>query len=645
MWSSLVLIFVLLLATGSSATAASNGGTDVPLEVYGRLPSIGNVAMSPDGAHIALTMTTDEERFVHIVSLADMSVRRSLTLGKVKLRNIMWADSRRVLFQTSTTGLPDELTGADAEFFMLRVFDIVTGESENPIHATSFFPVLNVIVDRPMLRRINGETLIYVAGLYITDRTFPALFELNLSKGTSKLVEMGSQKSRGWLVDENGRVVASETYDENEHWWAISIRRDGKLVEAVSGAAEIEYPSVVGFAPSGDILWLETMENSDLVWKPLSLEDGKLGTAVPEIRSFDGLARNPHTDRIFGGNPIGTDSDFVFFDSRLQETWETVQASFPGERVDLASASEDFQKMVILVDGHVHGYGYYMFDAATLQFAPLGNVYSNLPKIAEVRSITYLAKDGMLIPAFLTLPTGQKPENLPLVVLPHGGPATRDTARFDWWAQALASRGYAVLKPNFRGSDLGWEFMSAGFGEWGRKMQTDLSDGVRHLVREGIVDPDRVAIVGASYGGYAALAGATLDPGVFRCAVSVAGISDLRKFYKWIQAKTGRRDSISGRYWDRFIGASGDDDPLLETLSPREYAADVTIPILLIHGRDDTVVPYEQSKLMAKALKKAKKTVALVKLKNEDHWLSRSETRLQMLQSTISFLTEHNPPD
>jgi dipeptidyl aminopeptidase/acylaminoacyl peptidase len=633
-------LFLLLLTPGDPADAA-----DVPLEVYGRLPSIENMAISPDGTHIAFTMTTDEDRFVHIVSLGDMKVQKSLNLGRVKLRNILWADNNRVLFQTSTTGLPDELTGADAEFFMLRVFDITTGESANPIRATSFFPVLNVIVDRPMLRRIDGETVIYVAGIYITDRTFPALFKLNLSRGTSELVEMGTQTSRGWLVDENGQVVASERYDEGLYRWSISIRRNGELTEAVGGVAIIEYPSVAGFAPSGNILWLETMENNDLVWKPLSLEDGELGAALPEVRGFERLARNHHTDRIFGGHPTGADSGFVFFDPQLQKTWKSVQASFPGERVDLASASEDFQKMIVLVDGHVHGYGYYVFDAAIHQFKPLGHVYSGLPQIAQVRSITYLAEDGMVIPAFLTLPPGRRAEDLPLVVLPHGGPATRDTAHFDWWSQALASRGYAVLRPNFRGSDLGWEFMSAGFGQWGRKMQTDLSDGVRHLVLEGIVDENRVAIVGGSYGGYAALAGATLDPGVYRCAVSVAGISDLKRFYKWLQRKNGRKDNISVRYWDRFIGASGVDDPILETLSPREYAAGVSIPVLLIHGRDDTVVPHKQSQLMAKALRKAKKTVEFVTLKNEDHWLSRSETRLQMLESTVAFLMKYNPPD
>jgi dipeptidyl aminopeptidase/acylaminoacyl peptidase len=387
------------------------------------------------------------------------------------------------------------------------------------------------------------------------------------------------------------------------------------------------------------------LENSDVIWKPLSLKSGVLGEALSEVRGFDSLARNSRTDRIFGGTPIGSDSQFVFFDSKLQETWEKVQDLFPGELVDLASVSEDFKRMVIVVDGHVHGYGYYLFNAVSWQFVPLGNKYSNLSQIAETRTIHYTAQDGMKIPAFLVLPPGREPKGLPMVVLPHGGPASRDTANFDWWAQALASSGYAVLQSNFRGSDLGWKYISTGFGEWGRKMQTDLSDGVGHLVREGIVDEKRVAIVGASYGGYAALAGATLEPDVYRCAVSLAGISDLVKFYKWIRAETGRRDSVSDRYLDRFLGVSGINDPLLKALSPCNHAADVNIPIMLIHGKDDTVVPFEQSKIMAKALKRAKKPYELVKLKDEDHWLSRSETRLEMLENMVSFLKRYNPPD
>jgi dipeptidyl aminopeptidase/acylaminoacyl peptidase len=272
-------------------------------------------------------------------------------------------------------------------------------------------------------------------------------------------------------------------------------------------------------------------------------------------------------------------------------------------------------------------------------------VYSGGAAPLEVRRITYAAADGMQIPAYLTLPRAAAARNLALIVLTHGGPAARDTADFDWWAQALADQNYAVLRPNYRGSDLDRRFLAAGFGEWGRKMQTDLSDGVRYLAKEGIVDPARVCIVGASYGGYAALAGVTLDPGVYRCAIAVAGISDLKRWLDWVNTKNLQSHNVSQRYWDRFMGVSGPGDPLLDAISPIKHLAAVNVPVLLIHGRDDTVVPFEQSSVMFDALRREKKDVELVTLQHEDHWLSRSETRLQMLQASVAFLRAHNPPD
>jgi dipeptidyl aminopeptidase/acylaminoacyl peptidase len=262
-----------------------------------------------------------------------------------------------------------------------------------------------------------------------------------------------------------------------------------------------------------------------------------------------------------------------------------------------------------------------------------------------VRPIRYAAADGTRIPAYLTLPRDRAPKALPLIVLPHGGPAVRDTADFDWWPQALADQGYAVLQPNYRGSSLSWKFLSAGFGEWGRKMQTDLSDGVRYLAKEGVIDPVRVCIVGASYGGYAALAGPTLDPGVYRCAVSIAGISDLKRMLRWVNDQEGRKQSSTQRYWDRFMGVIGPDDPALDAISPIKHVGAVTVPLLLIHGKDDTVVPFEQSKVMYDALRSANKDAQLVTLKAEDHWLSRGDTRLQMLETSVAFLRAHNPPD
>ena len=362
---------------------------------------------------------------------------------------------------------------------------------------------------------------------------------------------------------------------------------------------------------------------------------------MDERGSLESPIEDRLTYRMIGGVHTDDIDHYVFFDPRVRKLWDGIVAALPEDQVEFISASSDFGKLIIRINGPQHGYYYVLIDVKTFQIVRIGEVYKGLGEPQEVKRVTYKAADGLEVPAYLTLPRGKPAKNLPLVVFPHGGPAVRDTAEFDWWAQAMASQGYLVLQPNYRGSTTTTDHLQAGYGQWGRKMQTDLSDGVRYLAKEGMADPARVCIVGGSYGGYAALAGVTLDPGVYRCAVSIAGISDLKRMLKDVNsyAKAERR------YWQRFIGATGTSDPVLEQVSPIKHIDAITVPVMLIHGKDDTVVDYDQSTIMYDAMKHAGKEVELVPLKKEDHWLSRSETRLQMLQTSIAFLRAHNPPD
>jgi dipeptidyl aminopeptidase/acylaminoacyl peptidase len=233
-------------------------------------------------------------------------------------------------------------------------------------------------------------------------------------------------------------------------------------------------------------------------------------------------------------------------------------------------------------------------------------------------------------------------------MLPHGGPAAHDELEFDWWAQAFAHLGYAVFQPNFRGSDgYGDNFLIAGYGEWGRKMQTDVSTAIDALAREQIIDPARVCVMGGSYGGYVALAGVTVQQGIYKCAVSVAGVSDLRGMLQYARRRGG---SISPavRYWRNYYGLDGDSSigaEGLRNLSPLPLARNADAPVLLIHGKDDTVVPFEQSDNMQKALRSAGKTVELVELSKEDHWLSTQTTRIEMLKAAAAFIQKYNPAE
>jgi esterase/lipase len=628
------------------ASLATPLGWAIPLDAYGRLPSLEDVALSPDGSRIAFIRTTENNRILAVVALADRKMVSGMRLGSVKLRSVNWADNDHLLVVTSVTTVPMGLIGVQREWYLAQVYDVVTHKT-TPIPDSSRIVtggprIMNVTWGQIMVRHLENHTIVFVPGYYVTNRTLPALFRIDLQTGAQRILREGSESTRDWLVDAAGEIAVEEDYsDRDQRWWLMQ-RHDGRLREIASGHEAIDVPRLLGFGPEPGTLLMQTIEDGDPVWRLLSMQNGSFGPPMAERKILSTPIEDRETYRMIGGLYVDDTTHYVFFDHKTQATWNGVLGAFGKDHVRLVSGSSGLKKLVVRVDGPEFGFLYELVDLTTLTATPVGDVYSGVTKPLEVRRITYDAADGLKIPAYLTLPGGKVPKSLPLIVLAHGGPAALDTADFDWWSQALADQGYAVLRPNYRGSDLNRKFLSAGFGEWGRKMQTDLSDGVRYLVKEGIADPARVCIVGASYGGYAALAGVTLDPGVYRCAVSVAGLSDLKRMLQW---ESATQSHWTERYWDRFMGVSGPADPLLDQISPIKHVDAVNVPILLVHGRDDTVVPFEQSTVMLDALRHAKKDVEMVTLKNEDHWLSRSETRLQMLQSSVAFLRAHNPPD
>ena len=618
------------------------------LHVYGRLPSIEEVALSPDGSRIAFTRTEDDNRVVKVYALADHKLLRGLRVGQQKLRGIYWAGNEHLMIMTSVTSLPVGYWGYDSEWFQLQVYDLKDGAlylvGSEP-DRLNHIELMNAVAGVPAIRQLDGHTVLFIRGVQTTDFGGLALVRLDLDTRTVRVIRPARPGNYAWLVDDAGEVAAEETYRSDARRWSLRIRRDGRSEEVASGAENLDVPRILGWGPDANTLVLERLEDGDQVWRLLSFKDGSLGPPMAEAKSL----RSPieSRNRMVGGVQLEDRDEYVFFDPLPRYNWEMVLQMFPGEHVGLASHTEDFRKFVVRVEGK-NGYRFALVDLDARSLTPLGDVYQDLKQPFEVRRITYPAADGTLIPAYLTLPRDKSPTNMPLIVLPHGGPEARDSASFQWWPQALADQGYAVLQPNFRGSALSYQFVSAGFGEWGRKMQTDLSDGVRYLAKQGLVDPKRVCIVGGSYGGYAALAGVALDPGIYRCAVAVAGIADIRRMLKWVNDSSnwfGRGDNPSARYWDRFMGLKGPDDPVVDAISPIKHLDAINVPVLLIHGRDDTVVDFEQSQEMYDALRRAKKEVELVTLKHEDHWLSRSETRLQMLESSVSFLRAHNSPD
>jgi cephalosporin-C deacetylase-like acetyl esterase len=628
------------------------------LELYGRLPHLENVSLSPDGTRVAFVQTDGNDRLIAVSELAHNKVLNRVRGGDQKLRDLSWADDNHLLIETSVTtfphGIATSINGTVHELFQLQVYDLKANKLfmvPKP-GAFSDLKTMNFIAGEVEVRRLNDRTELFVPGLQqlgmnVATRMYwkRALLRVDLVSEVGQLIAPARPGNLGWIVDPDGTVVAEETYDQGNGHWSIFVRREGRMQQALSGQGLIEIPRLLGMGPTSETLLLQQLEDHEPVWRLLFLKDGSLGPPMAERKVLERPIEDPVTHRMIGGVHFADSEGYVFFDPDHEKVWQTILHAFPGERVRFESASSDFRQVIVRVEGERDGYCFELVDLNTHHADSLGDVYEGLSHPLEVRRITYPAADGLQIPAYLTLPRNRALQSLPLIVLPHGGPAVRDTADFNWWSQALADQGYAVLQPNYRGSDLSRQFLEKGFGEWGRRMQTDLSDGVRYLANEGIIDPARVCIAGGSYGGYAALAGVTLEPAVYRCAVSVAGISDIRRQLKWVNERAFNPSNLAQRYWDRFMGLSGPSDPAADAISPIKHVDAVKVPVLLIHGRDDTVVPFEQSAAMYDALHAAHKDVSLVTLLNEDHWLSRSETRLQMLEASVAFLRAHNPPD
>ena len=623
-----------------------------PLEIYGKLPGLEMAAVSPSGAHVAVVATLGDTRQVVVLD-ANRKVTTRFPIGaKLKVRRLNWAGDGIVLIDySSTVSLGAGFTTDKAELTSVIVVPL------NGMKAWAVFAgndrVTGGVRGNYGLVEKNGRWFGYFGGIttagdgrgfdkYLPDTLNPDLYEVDLQTKVIRKIAAkteGEHDWRSWLVDDKGMVRATLNVIGTSGQWTITTAQYQKLASGVDRDGNVGF---VGFSADGAsvIYSLHDKASNETQWYSVPLAGGASQIMLKEVAVERYILDDGH--RLIGYIERNADETAHFFDPRHEKIYKASQRAFPKLRVVLTDANRAFDHLLVTTEGTGDPETWWMIDVTTHHADPLGYSYLlDSDQVGPITMVPYSAADGLKMEGVLTLPPDRPAKGLPAVMLPHGGPAAYDEIRFDWLAQALASRGYAVLKPNFRGSTgYGQAFEDAGHGEWGRKMQTDISDGLNELVRQGVVDPKRVCIVGASYGGYAALAGVTLQHGVYRCAVADAGIGNVERMAYNDAAESGD-DPMLSRWLKRELGSGRD----MKAVSPVRFAATVDAPVLLIHGKDDTVVNFSQSTEMFDALRHAGKPVEMVTLKAEDHWLSHSETRLQMLQASVDFVMKHNPPD
>lgn len=333
----------------------------------------------------------------------------------------------------------------------------------------------------------------------------------------------------------------------------------------------------------------------------------------------------------------------IWLDEEMGGVHRMLSGAFPNQKITFYNWSADRRRFVISVNSPDHPPAFYLLDRPRKELSLLGASYPELKDAAfgVTHWTTYKARDGLEIPAYVTLPPQQSAKPRPLVVLPHGGPATRDTFSYDDLTQFLATRGYVVLRPQYRGSSgFGRAFEEAGHAEWAGKIQTDILDGVDMLAREGTIDPSRVCVVGWSFGGYAALTSTFQYPEIYKCAASIAGVTDLQMLQLHAVRRRGRNSGGFGYLRDMLGKATRE---TLRAGSPVDQAERFQVPVLLIHGGLDTVVSADHSRHMRNALEQAGKDVKYLEFEDDNHNLYQAANRIRMLGALETFLADHLP--
>ena len=614
-------------------------------------PEISSAKLSPDGRFIAFVKPLGKIRNVWMKKTAEpFAAARPLTAQKdTSISNFLWSrDSRYVLFTRDNRG--DE----NYNVYAVDVSASPGRDSETP-GARNLTNAIGVRAEISLLPRTRPD-VIYVE-LNDRDKAWHDLYEVNISTGQRKLIHKNTERIAiigakptgevlGWVFDWQDRLrLATRSAENGDN---EILRLDGDQFTKVYTCSVLEQCSPLAFHRDGKRVYLMTNKGSDRDLVELVLFDPD--TQKEEVVQRDPRGRADLANAVFSENGqelIGT----MYVDDRHLQYWTDkpreadyrwLELQLPGKEFEFASHTADENLCLITAHSDVEPGETYLFDrrARTLTFQY--RVYDNLARehLASQRIVRYRSSDGLEIPAYLTEPKGIKPKNLPVVIYPHGGPWAQDWWGFNRDTQFWANRGYAVLSMNFRGSaGYGKHFIDAGNGEWGQKMQDDITAGVRYLVSQGIADPKRVGIMGASYGGYATLAGVAFTPDLYSAAVAVCAPSNLITLLASVPP-----------YWEQlrrmFNVRLGDSNTpegkaKLERQSPLYSAGQIKTPLMVVQGANDPRVKKSESDQIVVASRDREFPVEYLVADDEGHGFRRPVNNLALYAEAERFFARY----
>jgi dipeptidyl aminopeptidase/acylaminoacyl peptidase len=483
------------------------------------------------------------------------------------------------------------------------------------------------------LRKDDDHILMQIAR---EDRLRPSVYKLNINNNKMKRVKKFNDQIFSWLANDRGQVLAGFGYNNLQPvaFTSAGGRFKQIKIDHLIGAND---PIPLSVAADNKSMWISASNGENTMGiHRVSLKNAEVLETLYSDPGYDinNLFLHPTTREPISSRIIRQGFGYHWYNKEIARQFEEVSDKLPGKpsHVQVVSYSSDMNRLILYSEGNETLPTYYLYDRNEQSVMALLSMYGDVGPIKDLESVSYPARDGLIIPAYLSLPDDKSKGPFPTIILPHGGPWARDTNRFDYWVQFFHSRGYAVLKPNYRGSaGFGDEFLVAGYKQWGLKMQDDVIDGLDWMIDQGYTDPERVCLVGASYGGYVVGVSAYKTPERFKCAVSFAGVANL--------------DDLSNRWqsneFSRVAARRIQSGKLRDQNSPLKNVDKIALPLLIVHGDVDRSVMIEQSREFVAALEKAGKDYTYIEQANGNHHLSLESHRIEFFEAMDKFLQKH----
>ena len=632
----------------SPIVAAAQTAKPYDIEDFIRKQKFEDIKISPTGEYYAATVRVERKTALAILRRVDNKLMASMAIpgDRTHVDNFWWVNADRVLLSPSEKFGALERPQLTGELYAVNIDGsrggILVGQrvqGEGPgtrIQPRKVEQVAAFLVDN--LPGNDKDVIISVSPF--TADSFTRIEKMDVYTGRRMPITQAPVRNAGFLTDNAGKVrfASGEDIDLSKRlYYRAPDGNEWKLINDTRQSGLAQYP--LGFSHDDKIVYLQAEQEQG--------PDAIVAWDIVADKKTE-VFRDDNTDptpiyvegKLYGVRLMDGLPRTHFFDpqSAVAKLYRKLEKAFAGQRVDVTSMTADGKTALVLVDSDRNPGDFFIFDSTNNKAERLlgRKEWIDTQHVAEVKPVSFKARDGLDIQGYLTVPIGGEAKNAPLIVYIHGGPyGIYDTWGFDQDTQILAAHGYAVLQVNFRGSgNHGRAFAQAGKREWGGKMQDDITDATRWAIQQGIADPKRICLYGASYGGYASLMGAAKEPALYRCVAGYVGVYDLPTMH----ADGDVRDSASGRtYINEWIGSRQD----VASVSPSRLASRIKVPVFLAAGGEDERAPIQHTEMMEKALRSAGVAVEAVYYPTEGHGFYKLENEREFYGKLLSFFQKN----